>query len=54
MDRLLNMVIRMVMRQVTQRAVNKGVDMMADRGGPKLEKGRAADAVRLVRRASRF
>ena len=54
MDRVLNMIVRMIMRQVTRRVVNKGVDMMADRGGPKLEKGRTADAVRLVRRASRF
>lgn len=54
MDRVLNMIVRMVMRRLMRKGMNKGIDMMAQRGGPKFDKRRAGDAVRVARRASRM
>jgi hypothetical protein len=54
MDRVLHMIVRMVMRRLMRQGVNKGIDMMAQRGGPKFDKRRTNDAVRVVRRASRM
>lgn len=54
MDRALNMIVRMVMRRLMRQAVNKGVDMVATKGGPKFDKRRAGDALRVARRASRM
>lgn len=54
MDRVLHIIVRMVMRRLMRQGVNKGIDMMAQRGGPKFDKRRTNDAVRVVRRASRM
>lgn len=56
MERIMSILVRMVMRQVARRAVNKGIDMVAGQGssGPKFQKQRHADGMRVVRRMTRL
>ena len=60
MNQIINMVIRRVMRKLVNRGVDAGINAMSGRpqnsGGsaPKQDVKRAKQAMRMVRRASKF
>lgn len=54
MDRILNMIVRLVIRRLTRRAVQKGVGSLGNSNGPKFQKARTGYIVRVARRAGRL
>jgi hypothetical protein len=54
MDRILNMIVRLVIRRLTRRAVQKGAGGLGKSNGPKFQKARTGDIVRVARRVGRL
>lgn len=57
MNRLINMVIRQVVRQVVNRGVKAGAQKIAEKGdrpAPQQDAKRAGQAMKMLRRVSRF